>query len=345
MAGSMSALQRVNPSANQGRLTRYQYTQLHMGVQVRVTLYAPDRDIAEEAAKAAFDRFAELEDIMSDYRPTSELMRLCARAGGPPVPISRELYSVLARSQEVARKSGGAFDVTVGPLIQLWRAARKSGKLPSNDEITRAKALSGWRNLILSPKGKERTAQLIVPGMRLDLGGIAKGYAGDEALAAMKRRGVGRAMVEAGGDIVVSGPPPGRKGWRIIVPEGRSSTGEPPVFELANGALSTSGDTSQYLEVDGKRYSHIVDPRTGLGLIDQTTVTVIARDGITSDSLTKVVSVLGKKGLPIVLSYRGARAYIWVRDGLLPSPSPHDPPPRTTSLLLLLTDRSLLLAH
>jgi FAD:protein FMN transferase len=286
-------------------LTRFKYTQLHMGVQVSITLHAPNQAAAERAATAGFKRFAELEDVMSDYRPASEVMRLCAKAGGQPVEVSPDLFKVLERAVKVARQSEGAFDVTVGPLVQLWRRARQTGQLPPAEELRRALALVGWEKMSLHQK--TRSVHLKVPGMRLDLGGIAKGYAGDEAIKAMKHNGVSRAMVEAGGDIVMSGPPPGQKGWRIQI----DTTSPPKVRELSNCAVSTSGDVNQFVEVGGKRYSHIVDPRTGLGLTNRTAVTVIAPDGLTSDSLTKVVSVLGPaKGIRIVRSHRGARAFI-----------------------------------
>jgi FAD:protein FMN transferase len=291
-------------ASGEAGLTRFKYTQLHMGVQVSITLYAPDQATAERVATAGFKRFAELENVMSDYRPTSEVMRLCAKSGGPPVEVSPDLLKVLERAVKVAGQSDGAFDVTVGPLVQLWRKARQTGQLPSTEVLEKARALVGWRKVRLEKE--TRSVALLVPGMRLDLGGIAKGYAGDEAIRALKENGVGRAMVEAGGDIVLSGPPPGQKGWRIQV----DTTQPPKVMQLADCAVSTSGDVNQYVEIAGKRYSHIVDPRTGLGLTSRTAVTVIAQDGLTSDSLTKVVSVLGAdKGLPIVRRYREARAY------------------------------------
>jgi len=289
-----------------------------MGVQVSVTLYAPSQDIAESAASAAFKRFAELEDIMSDYRPTSELMRLCARSGGPPVRVSGDLFRVLKFAKEISRRSNGAFDVTVGPMVQLWRQSRKNATLPSEDELKNARALVGWRKVLLNDK--DRTVRLTVPGMRLDLGGIAKGYAGDEAIKSLKRSGIRRAMVEAGGDIVLSGPPPGERGWRIAIPAARSeqqgTTGNTEntgrtTLPLSNRGISTSGDTYQFVEIGGKRYSHVVDPRTGLGLTSHILVTVIARNGLTSDPLSKVLSVLGKdRGLRVARAYLGVKAYI-----------------------------------
>lgn len=293
--------------ADETALTRYQYTQYHMGVDVRLVVYAPDKPTAERACTAAFARFAELDSIMSDYRADSELMRLCAKAGGPPVRVSRDLFIVLQRAQEVAQRSDGAFDVTCSPLIRLWRAARKTHKRPSPDEVARARGRVGWQKLRLDPR--KRTAQLLVPGMRLDLGGIGKGYAADCAQKVLKKHGITRALIEAGGDIVVSDPPPGQDGWKIQVPNA-AATAEAPVLLFANTAVSTSGDTEQYVEFDGKRYSHIVDPRTGEPLTDRIQVTIVARDGLTSDSLSTAVSVLGvEKGQALVKTYRGARAY------------------------------------
>ena len=176
-----------------------------MGVPVRIVLYAPDAAVAERAATAAFRRFAELEQVMSDYRPTSELMRLCDRAGGPFVPVSPDLWRVLERAERVSRETGCAFDVTVGPFVALWRAARKSGALPTRAELREAAIRVGWQKVRLDSRA--RAVRLAVPGMRLDLGGIAKGDACDQAQQVLKQNGVTRALIEAGGDIVVSGPP------------------------------------------------------------------------------------------------------------------------------------------
>ncbi|MBW3622721.1 MAG: FAD:protein FMN transferase [Armatimonadetes bacterium] len=274
-------------------LARYAYAQVHMGVEVRLTFYAPSKIAAERVATAAFRRIAELDDIMNDYRPTSELFRLSAKSGGPPVRVSRELFTVLERAQSLARRTGGAFDVTAGPVIALWREARKTGRLPSPEALREARARAGWEKVRLNPK--DRTVQLLAPGMKLDLGGIAKGYVGDEAIRTLKRQGIARALYGAGGDLVASGPPPGQRGWLIKVANtGKGWVGRAPEsLLLANAALSSSGDTEQFVEIGGRRYSHIVDPRTGVGLTDRIAVTVLAPDGITSDSLSTALSVLG----------------------------------------------------
>ncbi len=302
--------------ADPDALTRYAYTEYHMGVDVRLTVYAPDKPTAERACIAAFERFAELDTIMSDYRPDSELMRLCAKAGGPPVSVSHDLFIVLERAQEVAKRSDGAFDVTCGPLIALWRQARKTHVLPRPEEIALARTKVGWRKMIVD--SRRHTVRLLVPGMKLDLGGIGKGYADDCAQEALQRNGITRALVEAGGDLVVSDPPPGEKGWKIQVANAEKKS-PAPVLLFSNRAVSTSGDTEQFVEVGGKRYSHILDPRTGQALTDRIQVTITAPNGLTSDSLSKVVSVLGQaKGEPIVHTYRDVAVFVRFEGSLNP---------------------------
>jgi thiamine biosynthesis lipoprotein len=281
-----------------------------MGTQCKIILYAPDQSAAVRAAKAAFTRIAKLDDTMTDYRSTSELMRLCMKAGGKPVRVSDELFFVLSRAQEVSRLSDGAFDVTVGPVVRLWRRARKAQRLPDQEELSKAKELVGYQNVLLD--GRDQTVQLKKPGMRLDLGGIAKGYAADEALGVLKRLGITRALVAAGGDIAVSGPPPDGAGWIIAIaaldPEAKLPNSN---LMLHDAAVSTSGDAEQYVEIDGKRYSHIVDPRTGIGLIGRQSVTVVAPHGILADSLAKVVSVLGPEhGIVIIDSMPGVATFL-----------------------------------
>ncbi len=294
-------------------LTRKSFTQPHMGTRFQITVYASDEDAAEKAAGDAFARIASLNAIMSDYDPTSELMRLCAQAGGPPVQVSSELFFVLSKAQEVSRQSGGAFDVTVGPVVKLWRKARKLHKLPDPQKLAEARALVGWRNVRLDRD--KHTVQLLKHGMQLDLGGIAKGYAADEALTVLKKHGIDRALVAAGGDIAVSGPPPEADGWKIkIAPLDDENV--PGRLILHHAAVSTSGDAEQHVEIGGKRYSHIVDPRTGIGLIGRMSATVVARRGIDADSLTKVVAVLGpEKGIPIIESQEGVSARMVRKEG------------------------------
>jgi thiamine biosynthesis lipoprotein len=295
-------------------LKRFRFEEPHMGTRFRIVLYAADEETARRVSRAAFDRIAALDACMSDYKADSELMRLCAKAGGDPVPVSDELFFVLSRAQETARRSGGAFDVTVGPVVRLWRRARRTQQLPDPEKLAQARSLVGYKNVRLEARG--HTVQLLKAGMQLDLGGIAKGYAADEAQAVLRKHGIDRALVAAGGDIVVSAPPPGAEGWKIAIApladEGEKPAG--PWFWLKDGAVSTSGDAEQYVVIDGQRYSHIVDPRTGLGLVGRMSATVVAREGITADSYTKAVAVLGpEKGFPIIEQIKGASARFVLR--------------------------------
>jgi len=291
-------------------LTRFTFTEYHMGVDARMVVYAPDQPSAEKACSAAFARIAVLDAIMSDYRKDSELMRLCDKSGGPPLRVSSDLFDVLKRAQELAKRTEGAFDVTVGPLIALWRAARKTGKLPDPVELSKARRLVGWQSVQLDEC--TRTVHLDARGMRLDLGGIAKGYACDQAQRVLKKHRIGRALVEMGGDLVVSGPPPGTEGWTIRVPNAGDDQG-PKDLLFANCAISTSGDTEQFTVIGGVQYSHVVDPRTGQALTNRVQSTVVARDGLTSDPLATALTVLSRKeGEKLLRAYRGARSYVKV---------------------------------
>jgi thiamine biosynthesis lipoprotein len=241
-------------------------------------------------------------------------MRLCQKAGGEPVRVSEDLFAVLSKAEEVSRLSGGAFDVTVGPVVRLWRRARRTRQFPDAEKLAQARALVGYQKVKLDPKN--RTVQLAKKGMLLDLGGIAKGYAADAALKVLSRHGITRALVAAGGDIALSGAPPGSKGWKVGIAPLENPNDEPKRFVLVeNAGVSTSGDFEQHVEIDGKRYSHIVDPRTGVGLVGRMSVTVVAPNGTTADSLTKVVSVLGpERGLAIIDKLEGVSSYV-VRKG------------------------------
>lgn len=280
----------ASTAADEHGLKRLQYRQIHMGVQVRIVAWAADSEAGDRACRAAFARIAELENIFSDYRPSSELMRLCARAGGPPMRVSDDLLTVLARGHALSEQTNGAFDATVGPYTRLWRQARKSGRLPTDGEWRSASELVGWQEMRLDPGA--RTVQLLVPGMQLDLGGIAKGYILDEALATLREHGISRALVQAGGEIVAGDAPPGQSGWKVKLAYAKPGH---RYVRLETGAVSSSGDTEQFVEIDGRRYSHIIDPRVGLRFGEPIVVTVIGPDGMTCDSLATAACVLGEK--------------------------------------------------
>jgi len=245
-----------------------------MGTLVRITIYARDAS----PMRAAFDRIAELDETLSDYKPESELNRLC-RTHDQPVHVSEDVFRVLEASQKLSVLTDGAFDVTIGPVTHLWRL----GKAPDAETMARV----GWRNMAIDRK--HRTVTLKRAGMQLDLGAIAKGYAGDEALKTLRALGVKQALIAVSGDIVAGDAPPGTRGWRI----GLEAAGEEIL--LRNAAVSTSGDSEQFREIGGVRYSHIIDPKTGLGLTAAIAVTVIARRGLDADPIATAVSVLGEQ--------------------------------------------------
>lgn len=259
-----------------------------MGMRTRLTVYAQDEAHARRACRAAFDRIAQLENSMSDYRLNSEINRLARNASGPPMKISNDLFYVLSYAQEMARLTNGAFDVTVSPLVRLWREARREKRLPDKLKLVEARRLVSWRNLKLNRK--KQTAQLLKKGMQLDLGAIAKGYAGDCALNVLRVQGIKSALFEAGGDVVLGDAPPDTKGWQVEI-ENATSSGAPRVMELQNAALGASGDTNQFVMINSKRYSHVVNAKTGLGLTNRVAVTVIAPRGILSDSLATAFSL------------------------------------------------------
>lgn len=253
-----------------------------MGVRTRIVLDGGSRENAAMLAAGAFARIAEIEDALSDYRPDSEVMRLCRSAPRTPRPISRDLYEVLRLSTELSRVSGGSFDVTVGPLTQLWRKSLQSRSLPTPQELTAARELVGHELVTLGPSGSPEVT-LGKAGMRIDFGGIGKGYAAQGAVDWLRSRGGSRCLVALGGDIAVGEAPNGTTGWVIDVPSRDGKSG--PTVTLSNSAISTSGDREQFVEIDGRRYSHIIDPRTGLGLTSSHLVTVVASRGELADAL------------------------------------------------------------
>lgn len=295
MSGGCKA--RVEP----GPMRPFTYARPAMGMEFRLVMYAAQEEVARAAAEAVFQRVSDLNLVLSDYEEDSELNRLCKSAGsGHWVAVSEDLWRVLHAGQQMAAYTGGAFDVTVGPVVQLWRRARRQRELPAPERLARARLAVGHEALELDPA--RRAVRLQRPGMRLDLGGIAKGYILDEARQVLVQRGIRKALLQAGGDLAVGEPPPGRSAWRIELAH-LQETGEEPgaVVELRNAALATSGDLFQYVELGGVRYSHIVDPRSGMALAHRRLVFVIAPSAMTADMWSTALSVLGPEtGIPLL---------------------------------------------
>ena len=290
---------------------RYTFREPHMGTEFTLVLYTDDPALATHASRLAFDRVRAIDVALTDYDPNSELMRLVAQAGGPPVAVSIDLFHVMVQAKELYDRSEGAFDPSIAPVVRLWRRARREKNLPDPALLAKARMLVGGDAIELDPQN--RTIKLNRAGMKLDLGGIAKGYASGEAIAVLQRAGITSALVAGSGDIVVANPPPGRPGWTIGIaplaaePQTNGTLGRTLV--LKNAAISTSGDAEQFVEIDGKRYSHVIDPATGLGLTDRRSVTVIAPTGLLADGLDTTACVLGiQGGFKLVESYPGTAA-------------------------------------
>jgi FAD:protein FMN transferase len=259
---------------------RFEFREPHMGTMFRIVLYAESREGAELAAREAFARVRQLDETLSDYRDDSELMRALPRAATGWVPVSVDLGRALAKSIEIGRISRGAFDITIAPLTTLWRKARKEGALPRSEQIAETRKRVGLSKI------QFRDGRLkLLSDARIDFGGIGKGIAVDAAIEVLRSRGITRALVAGSGDIRALDPPPGKPGWKVGL------AGNQDYVYLRNQAISTSGDTEQFVEIAGKKYSHIVDPCTGLGVTHRRLVTVIARDSATADALATAWSL------------------------------------------------------
>jgi thiamine biosynthesis lipoprotein len=261
-----------------------------MGTRFTVICHADDGVLAAKAAAAAFSKASEVNQAASDYLPESELSKLTAGPVGTPIPLSPLLYKLLDHSRRLAETTGGAFDPTLGPLTKLWRETRRQGRLPAQEKLSAARAAVGWRHFTLDPAS--RTITLLRENMAFDLGGVAKGYAADLMLESLNSAGISRAMILAGGDIRLGDPPPGRDGWRVALQTSHSQRPD-EVLILANTAVSTSGDLYQSVEIDGMRFSHILDPATGLGLTRRIAASVIAGEAKLTDPLATAACVLG----------------------------------------------------
>ncbi|MEM1441477.1 MAG: FAD:protein FMN transferase [Verrucomicrobiota bacterium] len=285
----------------------FTFKQPHMGTEFTFRIWA-HKDEAEKLTKVAGEAFArvdQLNRIASDYLPESGINDFARAPAGEPVEVSDDLFRLLDLSSQLSRETAGAFDATAGPFIRLWRIAKKNRRLPTEEQITSARLRTGAALLDFDPLTRRITKRS--EGMLFDLGGIAKGYAADEALEIFREAGFPRALVAASGDIVVGDPPPNEFGWRIGIETLHldTSPGEMNTVLLANRAISTSGDTRRYLELDGVRYSHIVSTRTGLGLTERIGASVIAPNATTSDSHATAVTLLGEKeGLQFIRNKR-----------------------------------------
>lgn len=295
-------------------LSRFRFHRGLMGTQFTVTLYAPDSLLAQQAYNRMSARMDTLNQIMSDYLDGSEINRLSQTSGsGRWVSVSIPLYDVLHKAVDIARLSNGRFDPTIGPLSQLWRRAIRQRAFPSATERRQARRSVGYR--FMKFDRLSQAIQLTRPGMRVDVGGIGQGYAVDEAAVILQQFGIQSFLLDLGGDVLAGSPPPDQpEGWRIDVGSGTNSRADPAdtlVVLLKNAAITTSGDTYRKLIIGGRHYSHIMNPRSGLGLRHFVLATVLAPEGYRADALTKVFSVVSsRKRKRLIQRFPGIRVWI-----------------------------------
>jgi len=277
------AVTSVTNSQISSRLT---FTKPLMGTDAHIVLYAADSLKATKAVEIAFSRIDDLNNRLSDYLVESELNRL-SNTYSQPISVTQDLWYVLAAGQKIASLSKGKFDVTSGPLTLLWRHAMRRSVLPDSTALRKAMAVVGFELLHMNPDTK--TVELQKENMRLDLGGIAKGYAADQALEILFQKGFHSAVVNLGGDIALGNAPPDTDGWSIEVFYGESGTEN---MILANCGIAVSGDTYKYLEYQGVRYSHIIDPQSGYGVTHERKVAVIAPSAMMADAWASAYSIM-----------------------------------------------------
>jgi thiamine biosynthesis lipoprotein len=277
-----------------------------MGTQVIVKVVGRDRETLERAVDAAFDEVSRLEQIMSNFIPTSELSRINQHAGEAPVSVSRELFWVIQRSLFFSELSEGAFDISFASVGKLWNF--RTGILPTPEAVRAQLPFVNYRKIQLDEE--KSTVFLPYAQMEIGLGGIGKGYAMDRAMAVLMDHGIRNAMVMAGGDTLIKGKK-GNEPWKVGLRDPDKENGILAVLPLEDQAISTSGDYERFFIKDGVRYHHILDPKTGYPAKSCRSVTILAQDATTSDALTKPVFILGpKKGLAFIARFQGVEAII-----------------------------------
>jgi thiamine biosynthesis lipoprotein len=277
-----------------------------MGTAIRVELWSDDRAAGESAIAAVMGEMHRIDAAMSPYKPESELSRINRDAAAGPVSISGEMFDLLSRSIGFSQLSGGAFDITYAGVGHLYDYRHQIK--PSDAQIARARSAIGYRNLILDPK--KRAVRFARDGMRIDLGGFAKGYAVDNGAAILRRHGVTNAIVTAGGDSRIIGDRRGRP-WTIGIRDPRRPGEVVALLPLEDAAFSTSGDYERYFEESGVRCHHIIDPATGKSPGGVHSVTIVAPDGLTTEALSKSVFVLGvNKGMRLIESMHDVDAVV-----------------------------------
>lgn len=284
-----------------------------MGTTVRVELWCEDAGRGQAAADAVMQEMHRIDRAMSPHKPGSELSRINRDAHREAVALSNEMFLLLVQAQRFAQLSQGAFDITYASVGCLYDY--REGRAPDAAALARGRAAIGWRGLELD--ARTRSVRFAREGMRIDLGGFAKGHAVDNAAAILARHGIHHAHVAAGGDSRVIGDKRGRP-WTIGVRDPRRADAVVAVLPLVDSAISTSGDYERYFERDGVRHHHIVDPATGVSPASVRSATVLAADGLTCEAMSKTIFVLGvERGLDLIETLDGVDAIVVDAGGAL----------------------------
>jgi len=280
-----------------------------------IEVYGPDKDALPRITDDAFDEVDRIDRLMSHYKPESPLSRINREAAKHPVAVEAELFDFLVTSMRYHDESGGAFDITVGPLMKAWGFFRGEGRMPSDEELASARRHVGAGHVRLNPT--EKTVAFDEEGVELDLGGIAKGYAVDRVVALLRQRGIAAALVSSGGSTVYGlGAPPDRKGWDVAIEDPLDRRNTARTVTLNDRALSIAGTSEKYFDVGGVRYSHIMDPRTGRPVQGVLSVAVLAPTGTAGDALDDALFVMGvERGSAYIRRYADTEATFVLTDG------------------------------
>jgi len=288
----VGAVATARPAAKADTL-RLESSVVAMGSAYSVVVYGEDRTRMEEAVDAAFAEVQRLDQMLSNYKPESELSEINRYAGEHPVAVTQEMFDLLAACVEYSRESEGAFDITVGPLMKVWGFYKGTGRLPHRAEILSAMDRVGYRNIVLD--ATQRTVRFAKEGTELDPGGIGKGYAVDRMVEVLKQYGVQTALVSASGSSIYGlGAPPGEKGWKVEIRDPKNEKKSVAEVYLKDESMSTSGNYEKFFRAEGRIYSHIMDPRTGWPAQGALSVSAITPRTIDSEAWTKPLFVNGR---------------------------------------------------
>ena len=265
-----------------------------MGTVIAIEAYGPDPARVKAAIADALKEARRLDAMLSNYRPETEWSRMNRLAAGQPVHVSKELFALLTACDEYNRESEGTFDISIGPLMRIWGFYKGSGRLPAPSEVLAAMRSVGYQNVVLDRA--QQTVRFVKQGIELDPGGIGKGYAVDRMAQILRQEGIQAAFISAGGSSIYAlGAPPGEKGWRVDLQDPRAPSKPAASVLLRDESISTSGNYEKFFYADGKRWSHIMDPRTGYPAHGMLSVSVIAPKTIDSEAWAKPYYILGRQ--------------------------------------------------